>query len=73
MRLKTIVVFSKEERGQGAIEYILLAGGIIVAAVVIFALYSKMTRQAALAMNQSVQQAVGTYNASIQNEIASSM
>ncbi len=73
MRLKTIVVFLKEERGQGAIEYILLAGGIIVAAVVIFALYSKMTRQAALAMNQSVQQAVGTYNASIQNEIASSM
>ena len=30
--------FLKEEEGQGAIEYILLAGGIIVAAVVIFAI-----------------------------------
>jgi Flp pilus assembly pilin Flp len=38
--------FLKEEKGQGAIEYILLAGGIIVAAVVIFAIYSKMTSTA---------------------------
>jgi uncharacterized protein (UPF0333 family) len=38
--------FLKEEKAQGAIEYILLAGGIIVAAVVIFAIYSSMTKTA---------------------------
>lgn len=38
--------FLKEEKAQGAIEYILLAGGIIVAAVIIFALYTKMTKKA---------------------------
>jgi len=43
--------FLKEEKGQGAIEYILLAGGIIVAAVVIFAIYSKMTSTAANRLN----------------------
>lgn len=46
--------FLREEKGQGAIEYILLAGGIIVAAVVIFAIYSSMTRSAGEALNASV-------------------
>ena len=43
----------REEKAQGAIEYILLAGGIIVAAVVIFAIYSSMTKSAATSMNQT--------------------
>ena len=34
--------FIGEEKGQGAIEYILLAGGIIVAAVIIFVVYQSM-------------------------------
>lgn len=46
--------FLKEEKGQGAIEYILLAGGIIVAAVVIFAIYSSMVSSAGEALNASV-------------------
>ncbi len=37
--------FLKEERGQGAIEYIMLAGGIIVAAIVIFVLYKQGGQQ----------------------------
>jgi uncharacterized protein (UPF0333 family) len=45
--------FLKEEKAQGAIEYILLAGGIIVAAVVIFAIYSSMTKSAATKLNES--------------------
>ncbi len=68
-----IMKFLKDERAQGAIEYILLAGGIIVAAVVIFALYSKMTKQAGQAMNASVQQATGSLNATIANEIAAAV
>ncbi len=32
----------KEEKAQGAIEHLLLAGGIIVAAIVIFAIYSSV-------------------------------
>ncbi len=46
--------FLKEEKAQGAIEYILLAGGIIVAAIVIFAIYSSMTSSAANQLNASV-------------------
>ncbi|MEE9594017.1 MAG: hypothetical protein V3V92_01315 [Candidatus Hydrothermarchaeales archaeon] len=65
--------FLKDERAQGAIEYILLAGGIIVAAVVIFALYTKMTRQAGEAMNASVQEATRGINATIQAEIANAL
>ncbi len=45
--------FLREEKAQGAIEYILLAGGIIVAAVVIFAIYSSMTKSAATALNET--------------------
>jgi Flp pilus assembly pilin Flp len=47
--------FLKEEKAQGAIEYILLAGGIIVAAVVIFAIYSSMVSSAATSLNETTQ------------------
>ncbi len=62
--------FVREERAQGAIEYILLAGGIIVAAVVIFAIYSRMTRSTAEALNRSVANASATIEARIRNEAA---
>ncbi len=62
--------FLKEERAQGAIEYILLAGGIIVAAVVIFAIYSRMTRSAAESLNASVSSATGEMSNIITNEVA---
>ena len=51
--------FLKEEKGQGAIEYILLAGGIIVAAVVIFAIYSSMVSSAATSLNETTGTATG--------------
>ncbi len=57
--------FLKEEKGQGAIEYILLAGGIIVAAVVIFAIYSSMVSSAGTALNESVGSKVGEMSAAI--------
>ncbi len=57
--------FLKEEKGQGAIEYILLAGGIIVAAVVIFAIYSSMVSSAGIALNESVGLKVGEMSASM--------
>jgi len=57
--------FLKEEKGQGAIEYILLAGGIIVAAVVIFAIYSRMTKSA----GNKLEQATGTATSAMQTTI----
>jgi Flp pilus assembly pilin Flp len=63
--------FLKEEKAQGAIEYILLAGGIIVAAVVIFAIYSQMTQSTATKLNESVGNASGTMDSRIRNEVAS--
>ena len=48
--------FLKEEDAQGAIEYILLAGGIVVAAVVIFAIYRSITQTA----GERLENATGT-------------
>jgi len=59
--------FLREEKAQGAIEYILLAGGIIVAAVVIFAIYSSMTRSAGEQLNESTAAAVGVMSEAITN------
>ncbi|RMF91351.1 MAG: class III signal peptide-containing protein [Methanobacteriota archaeon] len=61
--------FLKEEKGQGAIEYILLAGGIIVAAVVIFAIYSKMTGEAANRLNETTGAATSTMSSKISAEV----
>jgi len=62
--------FLKEEKGQGAIEYILLAGGIIVAAVVIFAIYSRMTKSAGEKLEQSTGNATEEMNAIIRSKIS---
>jgi Flp pilus assembly pilin Flp len=68
--LKKLKDFYKDEAGQGAIEYILLAGGIIVAAVVIFAIYSKMTSNAAERLNETTDAATSTMSSKISSEIA---
>ncbi|MFQ6135779.1 MAG: Flp family type IVb pilin [Candidatus Hydrothermarchaeales archaeon] len=57
--------FLREEKAQGAIEYILLAGGIIVAAVVIFAIYSRMTKSA----GNKLEKATGVATTAMQEEI----
>ena len=36
-------MFKLDEKGQGAIEYIMLIGGMIVATIIIFLAYKKMT------------------------------
>ena len=46
--------FLKDEKGQGAIEYIMLAGGIIVAAIIIFVIYKKAAVKAGSSLNASV-------------------
>lgn len=55
----TFARFLKEEKAQGAIEYILLAGGIIVAAVVVYGIYSNMVTSAGKSLNESVGTKVG--------------
>ena len=62
--------FINEESGQGAIEYILLAGGIIVAAVVIFAIYCKMTASAANKLNETTGAATSVMSSKISAEVA---
>jgi Flp pilus assembly pilin Flp len=57
------------ESGQGAIEYILLAGGIIVASMVIFIIYSKMTGTAANRLNETTDAASSTMSSKISAEI----
>jgi Flp pilus assembly pilin Flp len=65
--LKLIGKFKEEERGQGGIEYILLAGGIILAAVVIVSIYSSMVGGTATTLNESVGTKVGEMSTAIGN------
>jgi uncharacterized protein (UPF0333 family) len=62
--------FYESEEGQGAIEYILLAGGIIVAAVVIFAIYSKMTQSAGERLNATTDAASSTMSSKISADLS---
>jgi len=62
--------FLKEERGQGAIEYILLAGGIIVAAVVIFYVYKGIASSAGTRMSGTVNFTAEEVNESVSEELA---
>ncbi len=62
--------FLKEERGQGAIEYILLAGGIIVAAVVIFYIYKNIASSAGTKTGQTVNFTAEKVNESVSKELA---
>ena len=61
--------FLKEEKGQGAIEYIMLAGGIIVAAIIIFVIYKQAATGAGQKMNASIQQTAGAEKAAISNQL----
>jgi uncharacterized protein (UPF0333 family) len=62
--------FLKEEKAQGAIEYILLAGGIIVAAVVIFYIYKNIAQSAGTRTGQTVNFTAEEVNKSISEELA---
>lgn len=65
--IKTPAKFIRDDRAQGAIEYILLAGGIIIAAIVIFVIYSSLTKSAAGKLNQSVESAAKKMQEAITN------
>jgi len=62
--------FLKDEKGQGAIEYIMLAGGIIVAAIIIFVIYKKAAYSAGMKMNASVSQTATAESTAISNQLA---
>jgi uncharacterized protein (UPF0333 family) len=63
--------FLKEEKAQGAIEYILLAGGIIVAAVVIFVIYKNIASTAGAKTNETVEEAGKGVKNAVLNELKS--
>ncbi len=64
------IEFLKDEKGQGAIEYILLAGGIIVAVVAIFTLYSRLNMSARQRVNSTTDAASSTISSKISAEVA---
>ena len=68
--MKWIKKLLKEEKAQGAIEYILLAGGVIVAAVVVFAVYKRMAESVGNELENTANQATGTMKNIVENEIA---
>ncbi|MHA2344398.1 MAG: class III signal peptide-containing protein [Candidatus Hodarchaeales archaeon] len=67
-------LFLPERKGQGSIEYILLIGGIILAAVAIFALYYSMGGRAGNNLNNPLlfptdEVEVGNYECSNKNTV----
>jgi|Deesub1362A_J573_1020465.scaffolds.fasta_scaffold00771_13 uncharacterized protein (UPF0333 family) len=62
--------FLKEEKAQGAIEYILLAGGIIVAAVVIFVIYKNIAQTAGNKTKNTIEETATVVGNVVNNELA---
>ncbi len=62
--------FLNEEKGQGAIEYIMLAGGIIVAAIIIFVIYKNAAASAGAKMGASINQTASAESTAISNNLA---
>ena len=56
----------EEEEGQGSIEYIFIVGGVIVAAIVIFVVYSSMTKSGGTSINQSANESFDRVKTKIQ-------
>lgn len=54
MRAESIKDFILEEKAQAAMEYVMLTGGVIAAAVSIASIYMKMISRTAQMMDQSV-------------------
>ena len=49
----------KEEEGQGSIEYILIVGGAVIAAIVILVVYMSMSKSGGASINQPTNESVG--------------
>ncbi len=62
--------FLQEEKGQGAIEYIMLAGGIIVAAIIIFVIYKRAAVSAGTKLGASVNQTATGESKAISTQLA---
>lgn len=62
--------FLSDERGQAGLEYILLVGGIIVTAVVLFAIYQSMTKGSADKLDESSSGASSAMSSKISSEVA---
>lgn len=56
----------EEEDGQGSIEYIFIVGGVIIAAIVIFVVYSSITKSGGTSINQSANESFGKVKSRIQ-------
>ncbi len=59
----------RDSKGQGAMEYILLVGGIIIAAIIIIPVYREMTRTIAKTANGSVNLTVNVTHKEVSEEI----
>ncbi|NOZ83153.1 MAG: class III signal peptide-containing protein [Euryarchaeota archaeon] len=59
----------QEEKAQGSIEYILLAGAIIVGLIIIIPFYRSATRGASVTLNTSVETTQAKVNESLADEL----
>ncbi len=59
MLLKRIKKFIKESRAQGALEYIMLIGGIIAVAVIVFTIYSRSVKKSAAKAEETAEAVAG--------------
>lgn len=62
--------FISEEEGQGTLEYILLIGGMVIAAVLIYFIYQKMGKSSFGNINESTAAATSAMSSKISAEAA---
>ncbi len=60
----------REERAQGSLEYILLAGAIIVGLIIVIPFYRSAADTSARVMNTSVETTQAKFNQSISEELS---
>jgi uncharacterized protein (UPF0333 family) len=69
-KMKNIRKFLGEEKAQGAIEYILITGGVIVAAITVVSIYAKMLQNTAQAMESSSENVMNAIENQVQTELS---
>jgi uncharacterized protein (UPF0333 family) len=62
--------FYSEESGQAGLEYILLIGGIVVTAVILFAIYQNMTKSSAEKLYETEGGSTSVMSSKISSEVS---
>ncbi len=64
-----IMSFLKDERGQSAIEYIMLVGGVIISAIIVSVIYEHISKDVAENLNVNVNTTITVENKAVSEQL----